>query len=115
MYVDSVTKQHEGVNGIKIKTSGLVREKSIIKRLATEGVLELLIDFTKGDVAIPAKYKPTSKSPEKNKNLASTKLSDQTKAKPAKDKSKLVNTPASITLEQEFAAASEGYERHSKN
>ncbi|EAW27017.1 putative metal-dependent phosphohydrolase, HD region [Alteromonadales bacterium TW-7] len=114
MYVDSVTKQHEGVNGIKIKTSGLVREKSIIKRLATEGVLELLIDFTKGDVAIPAKYKPTSKSPVKNKNLASTKLSDQTKAKPAKDKSKLVNTPASITLEQEFAAASEGYERHSK-
>jgi HD-GYP domain-containing protein (c-di-GMP phosphodiesterase class II) len=53
-------------------------------------------------------------SPVKNKNLASTKLSDQTKAKPAKDKSKLVNTPASITLEQEFAAASEGYERHSK-
>ena len=48
MYVASVTKQHEGVNSIKIKTSGLVRDKSIIKRLVAEGVLELLIDFAKG-------------------------------------------------------------------
>ncbi|BBW92519.1 hypothetical protein PS1M3_26060 [Pseudoalteromonas sp. PS1M3] len=53
MYVNSVTKQQESVDGIKIKTSGLVRDKSIIQRLITEGVLELLIDFTKSDVAVP--------------------------------------------------------------
>ena len=33
MFVDSVTKQHEGLNSIKIKTSGLVRNQAIIKRL----------------------------------------------------------------------------------
>ena len=33
MYVNSVTKQQESVDGIKIKTSGLVRDKSIIQRL----------------------------------------------------------------------------------
>ncbi|GAA61762.1 hypothetical protein P20652_3651 [Pseudoalteromonas sp. BSi20652] len=39
MYVDSITKHYEGFNSIKIKTSGLMRDKSIIKRLVTEAVL----------------------------------------------------------------------------
>ncbi|WP_024611991.1 MULTISPECIES: HD-GYP domain-containing protein [unclassified Pseudoalteromonas] len=96
MYVDSVTKQHEGVNSIKIKTSGLVRDKSIIKRLVAEGVLELLIDFAKGDAAIPAKYKPQSKLKTSNSQL-----------KP--EKAKLI-----ITIEQEFSKASVSYEQNNR-
>jgi len=100
MFVDSVTKQHEGLNSIKIKTSGLVRNQAIIKRLVTEGVLELLIDFTKGDAAIPDKYKPKSASPQK-----STTSSSKTKPPAVK--------PA-ITLEQEFAKASINFEQHNR-
>tara|TARA_Y100000766_G_scaffold113267_1_gene97196 strand:- start:3547 stop:4773 length:1227 start_codon:yes stop_codon:yes gene_type:complete len=100
MFVDSVTKQHEGLNSIKIKTSGLVRNQAIIKRLVTEGVLELLIDFTKGDAAIPDKYKPTSASSQK-----STTSSSKTKPPVVK--------PA-ITLEQEFAKASINFEQHNR-
>ncbi|KTF14659.1 MAG: HD-GYP domain-containing protein [Pseudoalteromonas sp.] len=96
MYVDSVTKQHEGINSIKIKTSGLVRDKSIIQRLVAEGVLELLIDFTKGDAAIPAKYKP--------KNKPKTFNSQQ----------KAEKTPIAITLEQEFAKASVNYDQQGR-
>ena len=100
MFVDSVTKQHEGLNSIKIKTSGLVRNQAIIKRLVTEGVLELLIDFTKGDAAIPDKYKPKSAPPQK-----STTSSSKTKPPVVK--------PA-ITLEQEFAKASINFEQHNR-
>ncbi|MAJ38871.1 MULTISPECIES: HD-GYP domain-containing protein [unclassified Pseudoalteromonas] len=100
MFVDSVTKQHEGLNSIKIKTSGLVRNQAIIKRLVTEGVLELLIDFTKGDAAIPDKYKPKSAPPQK-----STTSSSKTKPPAVK--------PA-ITLEQEFAKASINFEQHNR-
>ncbi|MBQ4800230.1 HD-GYP domain-containing protein [Pseudoalteromonas sp. MMG006] len=96
MYVDSVTKQHEGINSIKIKTSGLVRNKSIIQRLVSEGVLELLIDFTKGDAAIPAKYKPQNKS----KTFNSQQKADK--------------TPTAITLEQEFAKASVNYDQQGR-
>ena len=53
MFVDSVSKQQEHVNSIKIKTRGLVRDKTIIQRLISEGVEELLIDFTQSDVALP--------------------------------------------------------------
>lgn len=100
MFVDSVTKQHEGLNSIKIKTSGLVRNQAIIKRLVTEGVLELLIDFTKGDAAIPDKYKPKSAPSQK-----STTSSSKTKPPVVK--------PA-ITLEQEFAKASINFEQHNR-
>lgn len=100
MFVDSVTKQHEGLNSIKIKTSGLVRNQAIIKRLVTEGVLELLIDFTKGDAAIPDKYKPKSAPLQK-----STTSSSKTKPPAVK--------PA-ITLEQEFAKASINFEQHNR-
>ncbi len=100
MFVDSVTKQHEGLNSIKIKTSGLVRNQAIIKRLVTEGVLELLIDFTKGDAAIPDKYKPKSTPSQK-----STTSSSKTKPPAVK--------PA-ITLEQEFAKASINFEQHNR-
>ena len=100
MFVDSVTKQHEGLNSIKIKTSGLVRNQAIIKRLVTEGVLELLIDFTKGDAAIPDKYKPKSGPSQK-----STTSSSKTKPPAVK--------PA-ITLEQEFAKASINFEQHNR-
>lgn len=100
MFVDSVTKQHEGLNSIKIKTSGLVRNQAIIKRLVTEGVLELLIDFTKGDAAIPDKYKPKSAPSQK-----STTSSSETKPPAVK--------PA-ITLEQEFAKASINFEQHNR-
>jgi len=96
MYVDSVTKQHEGINSIKIKTSGLVRDKSIIQRLVAEGVLELLIDFTKGDAAIPAKYKP------------------QNKPKTFNSQQKAEKTPIAITLEQEFAKASVNYDQQGR-
>lgn len=100
MFVDSVTKQHEGLNSIKIKTSGLVRNQAIIKRLVTEGVLELLIDFTKGDAAIPDKYKPKSAPPQKSTTSSS-------KTKPPAVKS-------AITLEQEFAKASINFEQHNR-
>ncbi|MDC9510183.1 HD-GYP domain-containing protein [Pseudoalteromonas sp. Angola-4] len=100
MFVDSVTKQHEGLNSIKIKTSGLVRNQAIIKRLVTEGVLELLIDFTKGDAAIPDKYKPKSAPPQK-----STTSSSKTKPPAVKP---------GITLEQEFAKASINFEQHNR-
>ncbi|KPW01279.1 HD domain-containing phosphohydrolase [Pseudoalteromonas sp. P1-11] len=100
MFVDSVTKQHEGLNSIKIKTSGLVRNQAIIKRLVTEGVLELLIDFTKGDAAIPDKYKPKSAPSQK-----STTSSSKTKPPVVK--------PA-ITLEQEFAKASINFEQYNR-
>lgn len=100
MFVDSVTKQHEGLSSIKIKTSGLVRNQAIIKRLVTEGVLELLIDFTKGDAAIPDKYKPKSAPSQK-----STTSSSKTKPPVVK--------PA-ITLEQEFAKASINFEQHNR-
>ncbi|MCQ8890717.1 HD-GYP domain-containing protein [Pseudoalteromonas carrageenovora] len=96
MYVDSVTKQHEGINSIKIKTSGLVRDKSIIQRLVAEGVLELLIDFTKGDAAIPAKYKP------------------QNKPKTFNSQQKAEKKPIAITLEQEFAKASVNYDQQGR-
>ncbi|WP_351089963.1 DUF3391 domain-containing protein, partial [Shewanella sp. S1-49-MNA-CIBAN-0167] len=87
-----VTKQHENISSIKIKTSGLVRDKSIIKRLVTEGVLELLIDFTKSDVEIPAKYKPKNK------------------AKVASSQEKPAKAALAISVEQEFAKASVSYE-----
>ncbi|GEB72803.1 phosphodiesterase [Pseudoalteromonas carrageenovora] len=96
MYVDSVTKQHEGINSIKIKTSGLVRDKSIIQRLVAEGVLELLIDFTKGDAAIPAKYKP------------------QNRPKTFNSQQKAEKKPIAITLEQEFAKASVNYDQQGR-
>ena len=96
MYVDSVTKQHEGINSIKIKTSGLVRDKSIIQRLVAEGELELLIDFTKGDAAIPAKYKP------------------QNKPKTFNSQQKAEKKPIAITLEQEFAKASVNYDQQGR-
>ena len=94
MYVDSVTKQHEGINSIKIKTSGLVRDKSIIKRLVSEGVLELLIDFTKGDAPVPAKYKP------------------QSAPKTSNSQKKVEKTPIAISIEQEFAKATVNYDQH---
>ena len=97
MYVNSVTKQQESVDGIKIKTSGLVRDKSIIQRLITEGVLELLIDFTKSDVAVPAKYK------EKQKPQA-----------PVAKRDKPVKAKVAISLEQEFAKASVSYDAHNR-
>ncbi|TMP00926.1 phosphodiesterase [Pseudoalteromonas sp. S3260] len=97
MYVNSVTKQQESVDGIKIKTSGLVRDKSIIQRLITEGVLELLIDFTKSDVAVPAKYK------EKQKPQA-----------PVDKQDKPVKAKVAISLEQEFAKASVSYDAHNR-
>ncbi|MDC9514915.1 HD-GYP domain-containing protein [Pseudoalteromonas sp. CST5] len=100
MFVDSVTKQHEGLNSIKIKTSGLVRNQAIIKRLVTEGVLELLIDFTKGDAAIPDKYKPKS-APSQESTTSSSKTKPPV-VKPA------------ITLEQEFAKASINFEQHNR-
>ncbi|BED88215.1 phosphodiesterase [Pseudoalteromonas sp. MM1] len=101
MFVDSVTKQHEGLNSIKIKTSGLVRNQAIIKRLVTEGVLELLIDFTKGDAAIPDKYKP-KKSTASQKPITSSSKTKPPAVKPA------------ITLEQEFAKASISFEQHNR-
>lgn len=96
MYVDRVTKQHEGINSIKIKTSGIVNDSSIIKRLISEGVLELLIDFTKGDVAVPSKYKPQNK----HETFDNQQL---------KEKTSIV-----ITLEQEFAKASVNYDQYGR-
>ena len=96
MYVDSVTKQHEGINSIKIKTSGLVRDKSIIKRLVSEGVLELLIDFTKGDAPVPAKYKP------------------QSAPKTSNSQKKVEKTSIAISIEQEFAKATVNYDQHGR-
>lgn len=99
MFVSSVTKQQESVDGIKIKTSGLVRDKSIIKRLITEGVLELLIDFSKSDVAVPAKYKKKETPP--------TSEVKQSQAKPEQQL-------ATVSIRQEFAKASVCYDAHNR-
>ncbi|MDQ9092318.1 DUF3391 domain-containing protein [Pseudoalteromonas haloplanktis] len=98
MFVDSVSKQFEGADSIKIKTRGLVRDKSIIKRLISEGVQELLIDFTQSDVGIPAKYQ--QKTPTTNEPVA---------------KAKKVKAKKVISVEQEFAKASVSYEQHNRN
>ncbi|MGS0534830.1 HD-GYP domain-containing protein [Pseudoalteromonas sp. SaAl2] len=98
MFVDSVSKQYEGVDSIKIKTRGLVRDKSIIQRLISEGVQELLIDFTQSDVGIPAKYQ------EKPDTTAE-------KAQPGKAKKKVKKV---VSVEQEFAKASVSYEQHNR-
>ncbi|NMR24812.1 DUF3391 domain-containing protein [Pseudoalteromonas sp. NEC-BIFX-2020_015] len=99
MFVDSVSKQFEGIDSIKIKTRGLVRDKSIIKRLVSEGVQELLIDFTQSNVGVPSKYQ------EKPKATPVIKPTSKTQA----DKIKKI-----ITLEQEFAKASTSYEQHNR-
>lgn len=101
MFVDSVSKQYEGIDSIKIKTRGLVRDKSIIQRLVSEGVEELLIDFTQSDVNVPAKYQP---KPE----IASKQ---NTEAKP---KAKAQKVKKAISVEQEFAKASVSYEQHNR-
>ncbi len=98
MFVDSVSKQQAHANSIKIKTRGLVRDKTIIKRLIAEGVEELLIDFTQSDVALPKKYQPQSE-PRK----------PQTEQQPTAKK-----VPPRITVEQEFLKASVYYEQHSR-
>ncbi|MCQ8878116.1 DUF3391 domain-containing protein [Pseudoalteromonas shioyasakiensis] len=98
MFVDSVSKQYEGVDSIKIKTRGLVRDKSIIQRLVSEGVQELLIDFTQSDVGVPAKYQ------EKPDTTAEKAQPDKTKKKVKK----------AISVEQEFAKASVSYEQHNR-
>ncbi|MCF7501634.1 MULTISPECIES: HD-GYP domain-containing protein [unclassified Pseudoalteromonas] len=95
MFVDSVSKQHEHINSVKIKTRGLVRDKSIIQRLVSEGVEELLIDFTQSDVALPAKYQP--KPVEKPKPKKEKKVAEK-----------------GISVEQEFVKASVNYEQHSR-
>jgi len=95
MFVDSVSKQHEHINSVKIKTRGLVRDRSIIQRLVSEGVEELLIDFTQSDVALPAKYQP--KSVEKPKPKKEKKVAEK-----------------GISVEQEFVKASVNYEQHSR-
>ncbi|MCF2847535.1 HD-GYP domain-containing protein [Pseudoalteromonas sp. ACER1] len=98
MFVDSVSKQQEHVNSIKIKTRGLVRDKTIIQRLISEGVEELLIDFTQSDVALPKKYQP---KPEPAK--------PKVEQKPAANEE-----PQGITVQQEFLKASVHYEQHSR-
>tara|TARA_B100002049_G_scaffold232975_1_gene212918 strand:+ start:473 stop:1681 length:1209 start_codon:yes stop_codon:yes gene_type:complete len=95
MFVDSVSKQHEHINSVKIKTRGLVRDRSIIQRLVSEGVEELLIDFTQSDVALPAKYHP--KPVEKPKPKKEKKVAEK-----------------GISVEQEFVKASVNYEQHSR-
>ncbi|MCF7519858.1 MULTISPECIES: HD-GYP domain-containing protein [Pseudoalteromonas] len=95
MFVDSVSKQHEHINSVKIKTRGLVRDRSIIQRLVSEGVEELLIDFTQSDVALPAKYQP--KPVEKPKPKKEKKVAEK-----------------GISVEQEFVKASVNYEQHSR-
>ncbi|KTF12470.1 HD-GYP domain-containing protein [Pseudoalteromonas sp. H105] len=99
MFVDSVSKQNGGAGSIKIKTRGLVRDKSIIKRLVSEGVAELVIDFAQSDISIPTKYQP---KPEVPPQKAPT-----VKAKPPKAKKV-------ISVEQEFTKASESYEQHNR-
>ncbi|WP_273048679.1 MULTISPECIES: HD-GYP domain-containing protein [unclassified Pseudoalteromonas] len=101
MYVDSVAKQHEGIDSIKIKTSGLVRSRSIIDRLVAEGVLELIIDFEKGDAAIPVKYKPK----------VEPKVVESKKAKEVEEAD---NLQSGVTVKQEFAKASVNYDQHNR-
>ncbi|WP_404341007.1 HD-GYP domain-containing protein [Pseudoalteromonas mariniglutinosa] len=105
MFVDSVSKQQESVNSIKIKTRGLVRDKSIIQRLIAEGVEELLIDFTQSDVAIPSKYQPPAT--EQSSSQVSSKKS-------TKKNTTKIKTEKVVTVEQEFAKASVAYEQHGR-
>ncbi|MBQ4832132.1 DUF3391 domain-containing protein [Pseudoalteromonas sp. MMG010] len=102
MYVDSVSKQQETVNGIKIKTRGFVHDKALISRLYKEGVLELLIDFNKSKTAIPAKYKTAQPSAKADTQLAK-KNNKATKAE-----------KSAVVIEQEFAKASADHELHQR-
>ncbi len=98
MFVDSVSKQQEHINSIKIKTRGLVRDKTIIKRLISEGVEELLIDFAQSDVALPKKYQPVAEP-----------------SKPIVEQTDALNTKShAVTVEQEFLKASVHYEQYSR-
>jgi HD-GYP domain-containing protein (c-di-GMP phosphodiesterase class II) len=102
MFVDSVTDQNESISGIKIKTSGFVRDKALISRLQKEGVLELLIDFDKSSVKLPDKYK----------EAAQPKTADK---KPPSGKEKKAPTKKSdIAIEKEFAKASADHELHQR-
>lgn len=99
MYVDSVVKQRESIDSIKIKTSGLVRNPSIVKRLIVEGVLELLIDFEKSDVSVPSKYR------DKGKSQSKSEVANE--VKPEKEK-------LAITVQQEFIKVNVVYEQHNR-
>ena len=96
MYVDSVAKQREESESIKIRTNGLVKDTFIIKRLTMEGVLELLIDFEKSDVAVPEKYKSEIKDD------AEEVEEDKKDSKPL------------VSVEHEFTKASYVYEQHNR-
>ncbi|GAB0111387.1 HD-GYP domain-containing protein [Pseudoalteromonas distincta] len=98
MYVDGVTKQQEEINNIKIKTSGLVKDTSIIKRLIAEGILELSIDFDKSDIAIPAKYQ------------------SEVDAKDTQSRIRKKQAPSKVimTVQHEFAKASHAYDQYDR-
>ena len=55
IFVDSVSKEN-ATSKIKIKSRGMVRDNAIIKQLKAKGVLELKIDFSQSDIAVPEKY-----------------------------------------------------------
>lgn len=98
MYVNAVTKQQEEINNIKIKTSGLVKDTSIIKRLIGEGVLELSIDFEKSSIDIPNKYQELAQQKD-------TSSSAKEKRSPAK---------VVMTVQHEFAKASHAYDQYDR-
>ncbi|MCG7544515.1 HD-GYP domain-containing protein [Pseudoalteromonas sp. MM17-2] len=102
MFVDRVNKQAQGAS-IKIKTRGMVRDASIIKRLLSEGVEELTIDFAQSDIPIPTHLKPKSK---KEHTGESQDIASQA------EKPKLSDRDHSqATLEQEFLIASTCYDQ----
>ncbi len=100
MYVERVVKQCDGA-GIKIRTRGMVRDKSIIERMVEEGVQELLIDFDQSETPPPRQYQDVTRS--KRSRAASLDSVNKKKAGAV--------SPQIITLEQEFLIASTCYEQ----
>ncbi|MFC3033186.1 HD-GYP domain-containing protein [Pseudoalteromonas fenneropenaei] len=143
MFVDSVSKQ-SGDSKVKIKSRGMVRDESIIKQLRAKGVLELKIDFTQSEVAVPDKYQPTPAEPDaatpndassssdkntstardfqlsnakrviKKEPQAATKKSSLTADETTNKPVKAINGNDLVSLQEEFSGAMLQFEQHNR-
>lgn len=116
MFVDSVSKQN-ATSKIKIKSRGMVRDNAIIKQLKAKGVLELKIDFSQSDIAVPEKYLPkTAVQPTEPVLSQGDKAEKQPAKKPSTPKSisESLLPGDELPLEKEFAKAVMQFEQHNR-
>ncbi|MCF6435351.1 HD-GYP domain-containing protein [Pseudoalteromonas sp. MMG022] len=121
MFVDSVHKQRSDA-GVKIKSRGLVRDQGIISRLLDEGVLELNIDFSLSEIAVPEKYQINEETVERNtpeskfieaKQRRRRRGQQQEEAK-ARSNKKPDQDSETNSLEKEFLIASQAFDMHNR-